>query len=439
MSWVLLLLLVVLSASIIAWGMQERTRIYQLPFLASLVVLLYVCPSFAAICDSAEFAQHQGALSGTLLMTMFSLAGVWIGFQKGAAIPVGERPAREPNYDRVFWGGVGLGGVSLAAYAMLGRMTGGGVTGWFNAESTYAVALEGPIVLLKLFTTLIYPALMMVFVSAAESRLARRYLVFGVLCLVPLANMLLLGRRSETMRFGFILLLGAYFYRGIVLPRIAILAGAPLALVAILVAPAYRHQSEGGVLDRLANIETAEILEGFFEKGSSEVRNGIYILGAYEATAGYRFGTTYYNGLVRTVVPRFIVGDEFKKALYIGEDVRDQTTLAVYGWKRAVYSFPFGPSVAFEQFWYLGCLVYAAIGFGMGVLWRRAHLGIACQVLYAILIIPSMITLLTDQTNFFTAVFYTFALVGPVLIWCTRPAEPEPAPEELHESELLPA
>jgi hypothetical protein len=405
----------------LVWGLTKRkrrlVRIYQLPFLMSLLVLLYIIPGFIG-------AKNQGlpedAIVKTVLMTIFCVFSSWSGYYYGIRVLPTKR-IRIGNTNRMLFAGFVLTILSGWAYGQLGQMTEGTVTGFFTSEGAYSQLMEGPLVVYKALSNFGQAGLMFCLIAALRKPTFLSIAAVAFSLIIPLAVTLLLGRRFETFSLAMTVALSLFFEKKLIVPRWTVLAAIPLALTLVIVAPEYRKHSQiGGDYSEIYKINTLELVADYFIEGAVEIRNGIYIIGARDQVMRFQWGGAYYNGVIRNFVPKFLVGQEFKEKLMIDASSSSESSLKVYNWERAFYSFPYGPAVAFEQFWYFGCIVFFGIFAVMGRLWKWALLGsIWSQAMYVALLPKALIIFLTEQTDFIVGFLYSLLMLGPLLVWVT--------------------
>ena len=406
--------------ALIVWGFLRPNRVYQYPFLTGWVSLLWVTPTFFSD------AMPRDALMMTQIMTFLCIGASWVGFvvrPRPKWVKVEGLPGDD---NRLLVAGIAISGLAAVAYARMGMMTGGGVTGLFKAEGgAYEATWEGPMVVLKLISTFIYSGIARLLITAIRRPSILRYSAVLAACVIPMATMVLLGRRGESLTFIMLILVVIYLQKGWIVPRWVFVIAAPTALVAIIVAPQYRaHSQIGGDWGKIKEIDVNKSLMEFSEEGAVEVFGGVYLIGAQAQSGKYRYGADYYNGVIGSFVPRFLVGAEFKEGLKFSPGERDESTAAVYSWQRKYYNFAYGPSVAFEQFSYLGCLVYYVIGMMMGTLWERARRGsIYGQVIYVTMLFKAVLLLLTDQSGVISFLIYLIFFVGIPLWWAAQPSK----------------
>lgn len=401
----------------IAWGFKKRSHLYQVPFLMSLMLLLYILPG---LIGSVAEGLPEEAIIKTTVMTLLCVIAFWIGYGYGLR-PFPHTRVLKGNTTRILIVGIMLSALSGWAYVQLGLMTTGTIEGFFTSEGAYGQLMEGPLVAHKALSNFGQVGLMLCLVAAL--RKPSRFAIATVLLslIIPLAVSVLLGRRFETLTLIFTIALVFMYEWRYLIPRWIVASAIPLTLVMIVIAPDYRKHSQiGGDHSEIAKINVVDQVTRFILDGAVEIRNGIYIIGATDQVMTFQWGGAYYNGVIRNIVPKFIVGQELKEGLMIEADSRNKTTWSVYNWERAFYSFPYGPAVAFEQFWWFGCIVFLVISAIIGWLWKYAIYGsIWCQVMYVSLAPKSLVVLLTEQTDFIVGSIYSVVMLWPLLLWIT--------------------
>lgn len=410
----------------VLWGISKGPlRFYQLPVLSSALVLVFIVPSFNG---DIMTGLPEDAIAKTILMTLLCLVALWKGYGLGLTTRVSI--GRPGHTDRILIVGVALSLLSAASYAKLGQLTAGSAVGFFTAEGAYAQLMEGPLVLYKALASFGQVGLMLCLIGLLRRPSATAALAVVGALVIPIAVAVFLGRRSETISLLLTIALVLFFERRMIVPRLALILAIPMVMVLVLVAPEYRKHSQiGGDLSKAIDVDVAEQFSQFVSEGATEVRNGVYIIGATDREMALQWGANYYNGVVRNFVPRFIVGADLKQSLMFQVGLRDAITEQVYGWNRAFYSFPYGPAVAFEQFWYFGFFVFGAIGYLMAMVWKKAVAGdLWSQVLYAATVVPALYSFLTDQSGLIVRFLYMLVLVGPLILWVNAGGKAPGAP-----------
>ncbi|QQO52433.1 MAG: hypothetical protein N838_02570 [Thiohalocapsa sp. PB-PSB1] len=294
----------------VLWGVSKGAlQFYQLPALSSALVLVFIVPSFNG---SLMNGLPEDAIAKTILMTLLCLVALWKGYGLGLTgrVSIG----RPGHTDRMLVVGVALSLISAASYAKLGQLTAGSAVGFFTTEGAYSQLMEGPLVLFKALASFGQIGLMLCLIAWLRGRSTPALLaVIGAL-VIPIAVAVLLGRRSETISLLLTIALTLFFERRMLVPRLALILAIPVILVIVLVAPEYRKHSQiGGDFSKAIDVDVAEQFSHFTSEGATEVRNGVYIIGATDREMVLQWGASYYNGVVRNFVPRFIVGADVKE------------------------------------------------------------------------------------------------------------------------------
>jgi hypothetical protein len=173
----------------------------------------------------------------------------------------------------------------------------------------------------------------------------------------------------------------------------------------------------------------------------SELKNATALIAATEETGDYEFGAGYWNQIVFRFVPAQFLGRDFKDSLMIGGEQRDMSDFVydVLGFQLPVGLTVTGMGDSFNEFGYLGCLFFAAVGYVFKTLWAAANRpnGIVAQILY-IQITTSAMRAATHQTiDFLPAFIYGLAFIGAIAFYARErgvfaaPLSSSPVPAQL--------
>ena len=90
--------------AVIGWGLMERERLIQYPFLAASVFLGWMLPQLWGLTNHPYLP--RGGLEKTIFMAILCLAATWWGYT------MNNRPAKlfwwKFNRQRLLWGSAGL-------------------------------------------------------------------------------------------------------------------------------------------------------------------------------------------------------------------------------------------------------------------------------------------------------------------------------------------
>src|SRR5271155_3192577 len=100
MTNTLLLIFAVVCAGLLVWGMREKGRIYEFPFLAGATWTGFVLLQLIGLRHNEDLPEN--ALNRTIIMAILCAAMCWLGYQWSC------RPLRRFNWplddDKLLWG-----------------------------------------------------------------------------------------------------------------------------------------------------------------------------------------------------------------------------------------------------------------------------------------------------------------------------------------------
>jgi hypothetical protein len=153
------------------------------------------------------------------------------------------------------------------------------------------------------------------------------------------------------------------------------------------------------------------------EKKTEEMAGTINVISAINKTHDFGWGRGIWNASISLLVPRQFVGESFKKSLTSSWD--NNTSLEkVYGGGREYYVAVTGPCGAFCEFWYLGALMFFALGRITRIIWNRANSG---SVVYMLMYVGTMPTVVLIMFNDISQMIGYLAMelvpMAPLLWW----------------------
>ncbi|MBA3834195.1 MAG: hypothetical protein H0X34_20345, partial [Chthoniobacterales bacterium] len=210
-----------------------------------------------------------------------------------------------------------------------------------------------------------------------------------------------------------------------------VLAAIVGGIIAIPLTGEYRKLAADDPLGALKSIDFEEQFADFFDMDAvMELKNATTLIAATQATGGYEFGGGYWNTVVFRFVPAQFVGESLKASLMIGGSRRDMGDFIedVLGARPPAGSTVTGIGDSFNQFGYLGCLVFAAIAYLFKSLWTAAnHVnGTVAQILYIEVTTSAMRTVTHETIDFLPGFLYGLIFIG--LIGLYARVQPASAP-----------
>jgi len=419
--WLLFSVLVLLSVAMLAWGLAGRERFYQFPTLAGATWLFFMCPQVVgALRNPGKYPNivlSDHGLETALAMCVLCAACGWLGYLRPSGGRTSEVHDLTPPQS-LFLAGVSLYAVGFFGAYKLAELSGGFIH-QFTEGGHYALEWRGLPVLYFGIAQMIYPGLLLALLGALRQPTTVKKFTVALFSVYPIAVSLLLGRRSMTAFLCMIFLLAFFFVRRWTPPRWLFATALLLGGLFVLVAPQYRALSQygfrnGEISEIQIKASVEEVLSG---QSYAEFDALVVTAAAVNRTGILDFGKGFYNSTVAQLVPRQLVGEEFKESLFLAgsdEDIAYKT----YRWSIPYGSTPTGPSNAFAEFWFFGAGLYFLLGFFSRWLWDRAlAVGTEAQIWYTVwaMMIPESIygALVILPGRLF---FYLLFLL-PVLVW----------------------
>ncbi len=414
-SYLLIATFVIACLILLGWGLLNRGRIYEFPFLAAAVFLGWVLPQLFGLAQDRYLP--PGAFEKMMLMTILCVAMVLMG----------RLAARRPlevlgwTYDanRLLWASAIL---SLA----------GGY--FFMKISRLPEHVQNQTQASGILVAYLFLAEMLAYGYVIAIIVFLRTWSFRALFIVLFCSafyfdrIIIAGRRAALLDFVFAILLAFWFQRRIVLPRSLMVASLVLGSIGIHSIGAYRGIStseDGPSWERISQIDTVETLERLIADGGNEMRNAVYAIYAADITLKFDFGLWHWNTLVFNFVPAQIVGRSIKDSLYIHYD--DSINHITY--VPDVGSTWTGVADSFRSFWYFGALKFFLIALIMGKLYRAAMAGQAtAQILYILLMGAALHAITHHTQRFLSAMVQLAILLFPLLYVCRLPRGPAVRP-----------
>lgn len=429
---VLLMLLCVLCAVLIMWGLLAPNRLYRFPFLFGVAFIGFALPQMIGLSANDEILINWGrlpeqALDMTILMSILSIAAMWVGDGRAMSAPQrGVNTLGDYDSRRLILASVTLTGTALVINNI----------GLNLLDRDYIANLgnqwSGPITIIMFLVNMQKYghglALLMFFYTG--SPLALITAISGV---VGTAFMMMsYGRRGAAIDMLFLVLLSLWFTRRVMMPAwllgMIFVAGA-LWSNAIGAFRGTADQANSTFMEKLERVDLVNEFTFTLTRGGHEIGNAAMIIWCANNEGEYDFGKVHWNQLVHAYFPGQIFGHELKKALKL--EVRDlpKETLGYVG---PVGVTTTGMSDAFASFWYFGCIKFFIIGYVMGRWYNRAMKGdIRSQLAYMTLMGSALHTVSHGTSWLLNNYIHMVIFSYPLLWWSWNP-KPRKAPPKSH-------
>lgn len=377
-------------------GILGGRTMFEFPAVAAMMGLAWVVPQGIEL--EANPYNGTGSEAFWLYVTACFLFIAW-GFRLGVR---GQRTrialaadAAPPVYDplRLILAAAGLTAVGQLSVFMMGGVDTSHMGGqWTGIITMYA-----------LFAGTSGMGLCLAVLIFARTRSIAALAIAAVAAL-PLLDAALLGVRREQLFDLIVLSAGSwYLARRSHPPRIAVIACLILGTVILNKASELRnyvHSGEGSFVEALLS---GDLYAGFdyFELGqgeASEVGLAQYDFWFMNETDDWEYGADYWNKLVHQYVPAFLLGRDVKEDLKL-DSLSRRLRLGLEEGAFSPGSTRTGFSDTYRSFALFGVLVFAAIGYGFGVLYAIAGLGQLAGQYYYLVLLAEGLKAITHSTG----------------------------------------
>jgi hypothetical protein len=401
-----LVLLIMFGAScllLIVDGLKRRGGIYEFSFLAGAGLFGLLFAQAVGIVRNPDMAPEAGVCKALIMATLCA-AAIYFGW---------KAPVRKPHagshrlpFSEKWLYRIGVACVILGAYGTV-KMAGltGGVMGLTAVQGRHQLVWHGLPVMYTFFEWYSYLGLVLVASVALRLRSWLLGIPAAVPFLVSLGNIVLSGRRSESIMLVLILGCALYFGRNVAPPRAAALALAPFAVLAMFLAPAYRSRTTSGRWGQLNEISTSDTMRHVFSGSEGEFWSMAYLMEITDTEGLYQYGIGFYNVFVADYVPKLIVGEDFKEKLFVTAPTAQNGENRL-GWVIPLGMVPTGPFSVFAQFWYFGAVCFYFLAKWLKGHWIRALAGdFWSQVVYAVAVTFAISAVTNDFFSIYNALF----------------------------------
>lgn len=402
--------LIAISAFWVIFGLRRPEGVYQYPFLAGATFLGFIAPQLPALVDDPFLP--AGAVTRTALFAILCVSACGLGWQ--VTLPRLATAPQRFDETRLLMVSALLSAAGAFFYFKVSHLP---------PEIKYSIYTGMPVVYL-FFAKLLNYGFAIALICGARRMSPAAFAIIAFDTLFYAERILLLGRRSETAEFVFLVGLAWWFQKRRTAPRILTAGLVLFGAVAMNSAGDYRAittEREGSGLSDLLEIDLIANFAEIIAHGGPEVRNAVLRLDSVRDTQSFDFGLFHWNTLVFNYVPAQLVGTALKESLTLsfeGQIARDYAP--------PIGSTETGLSDAFSSFAYLGALKFFLIGFFMRRIFDAADAGsTVCQIVYPLILAPAMLAI-THHTQWPLSTLVHMALFLPPALLLARVRQASP-------------
>lgn len=396
---------IITSFLLLLWGMLKPERVLQYPFFMGGIFVAFLVPQAIVIIRYPGPAPitsiYRILLYGALCAVMcvigysFNVKEEWLASIDGVVNP--------HKLLKV--------GFILAIFGTLCQL----ILGNIEIETRYG-GWTGPATILAFLSGTIWFGFSIFLLHGLYWRRFYSIVLATLTFLVISPSIFDLGRRQITATTVIILGLALFFTRRILPPRWLVLV---LILSTTFLIPVV-GQMRGGFWGELftGNLSFEDVRRPFerLQEGKTlELRNAALMAEQAVLTGRYGYGTGIWNSIVFQYVPAQWFGREFKESFYIRLVQPDFQNL--FNYKRPTGTTFTGLGDSFQEFSYLGCLLFALIAYLFKYLWISSvyRNSIYAQILYMSLVSSALLAVTHGIGRFTNEAIFRLIMISIII------------------------
>jgi hypothetical protein len=389
-------------------SMGKPERIYHYPYFMTVVFGVFILPQAVSLIRFPGAASEQ-MVQRLLLVTCLCLGACLVGYRFSLPVPVQSSGA--VNHGRLFHSGLVFVASGLGFSYLLSHT---------NIQTSEFGGWTGPATIYCFFQQLCYPGFAICLMLALRRPTLLAVSATLVSSIVPIQS-IIFGRREPAALFLLTIGLTLYFRRRLIPARWLIVM---LILGAMLVIPATSTYRGFQLQDDWQAVRQVDVVGNFKEflneDSVLELRNAAMLIEATRRSGEYEYGAGYWNHLMFRYVPAQLLGQSFKASLMIPRSWEGlERELAAMDYTNPPGSTVTAMGDSFQQFGYVGCLFFAALGAFFRGLWRAAvpRNALFAQLLYMQSCTCAMRAVTHWTLDFLPGLLYNLVFLGAAMLY----------------------
>jgi hypothetical protein len=416
MTTFLIWLLMFELLAMVAWGLVQRQRALEYPFLVAVGFTGYLLPQFIGLSQMPDLPDQS--LNKTLVMAVLCLLASHLGYT------MNRRPAvlfRRRKFDRQSLV------IASAILTLIGAYFFYQIS-LLSAEVSlrYGGAWTGIITVYVFLSQLVTIGLVIALVVHLRRPDWSTFLIVCVGVMLFLDRIVMHGRRSAAIEFFVIVTLSLWFTRRWAPPRWIVISGVVVGVLAVNSIGAYRSTMlerdrttwTGAGISEILGIDYLGNLKRNFEEPGGDVINAVYRIEAVDRSLKLDYWLSIYDAFINNFVPAQFVGIGFKHSLMLDIGSSD------YGESRhvpQVGSTETGLADAFGSFWYFGLIKFFLIGLILSRWYKAAVRGsVTAEIIVILVMYPALLSFPFDTNKFFLEFVSLTLFLLPALVLTGR-------------------
>lgn len=408
----LLFLLYILTLELmmmLVWGLMQRGRIIQFPFLAAASFTAYLLPQCIGMVQDTSLP--YGAAEKTVFMAILCLAASHFGYVTN------RRPARlfsDWNFDRQKLVISSLFFILFGSYfyLLVSQMTG-------EANEITGGQWTGIITIYSFFSGLLTFGFVLALTLHLKKATWITLAVVIIGCTLYLVRIIIFGRRGPMVELSLFVVLPLWFYYRKIPPKWLYIIGIILATLAINSAGDYRStlltddgaEYSGAGIKEVLSIDYLGNLKNSFNQTGFDISNTAKYINLVEYRMALDYGFSLYNTAVTLYVPAQIFGDDFKQGLIVdlGTKLEELSNTG---------STLTGLGDAFGSYWYFGAIKFYLIGLICSRWFKAAEKGnLVAQIITMLIAYQALISFSFATSTFFLRFLDLLIFMLPVFLF----------------------
>jgi oligosaccharide repeat unit polymerase len=380
MAIIAYIVLIIACVAIMLFGLRQPNGYMKLPFLISVVFLIWVMPQLWSLHQVYSAEVHDNLLNLNLICLFCLLATIW-GWNLGEGSPAKLTSRHQPISDQT------LVNICIAITALAVVMS--VAIGSRALEERAASNWSGPLAIMYFFSGLkvISAFLSLYLFLKNRNSIALVLLMTNIFLYAPLV--FIAFRRRAVIEVFTCIVLALWFARRIIIPRILIILAIPMGMLLVFGVGQLRRLSltESGertwvALSDIAKVDFLAATPFVDSQKAPELNNALNLVRLFDEYGIQTYGATSWNHFIFQWVPGQLLGFETKQALMIGEDISHKIVERYEDIR--VGTTPTAMGEAYMEFWFFGAVFFFVMAFLMGRWWTQSHQGNRiAMILYA--------------------------------------------------------
>lgn len=393
-------------------GLRKRSGYLEFPTLVAAVFLGWVVPQLWQVRQGVTFVESEYFVTLNLF-TLACFLSIHLGWSWGVNVARRDLPSfqlRASSYKGLLRIGFALSAVAWAMQIGMGMR---------SPDELDMTQWSGPLTIMYFVFNVKVVSLFLSLFLALKYRNNASYILLASVVALYIPLILVYFRRRAMVEMFTCLVLASWFARRVIVPRIVIICGMPVAALVIFGVGALRGiASETGEwkmpsLAQITAIDFWSFTPFATDHATPELTNALYLVRLADQWNFHTYGAGSWNRIIFQYVPAQLVGAEVKNRLMFDLGVAERLyNQLYYAGSTGATSTAMGD--AYLEFGFFGVMFFVAVAYVMGRWWVRANRGdVWAATFYACGLAPALIMPTAYAFYFFNVmILYGGAIYG---------------------------